>query len=69
MYRLTGDAKATALLLMHSEQSHMMDRYTVGGVQPRALVAVDAFNVARGKRLALAAGSTPTDATAKAEAS
>jgi integrase len=57
-YRLTGDAKATAQLLMHSENSHMMDRYTIGGVQPRVLVAVDAFNVARGKRLAVAAGST-----------
>lgn len=69
MYRLTGDAKATAQLLMHSEQSRMMDRYTVAGVQPRALVAVDAFNEARLKRLALAAGSqTETEAT-KAEAS
>ena len=26
MYRLTGDPKATAQLLMHSETSHMMDR-------------------------------------------
>jgi integrase len=57
MYRLTGDPKATAQLLMHSETSHMMDRYTIGGVQPRVLVAVDAFNSARGKRLAVAAGS------------
>jgi integrase len=58
MYRLTGDPKATAQLLMHSETSRMMDRYTIGGVQPRVLVAVDAFNTARGKRLAVAAGST-----------
>jgi integrase len=58
MYTLTGDAKATADLLMHSASSHMMDRYTLGGVAPRALVAVGAFNVARGKRLAVPAGST-----------
>jgi integrase len=58
MYRLTGDPKATAQLLMHSDTSHMMDRYTIGGVPPRVLVAVDAFNAARGKRLAVAAGST-----------
>jgi integrase len=69
MYRLTGDAKATAQLLMHSDQSHMMDRYTVGGVQPRALVAVDAFNVARAKRLAVAAGSETSSIDAVAEAS
>jgi integrase len=69
MYRLTGDAKAAANLLMHSETSHMMDRYTVGGVAPRALVAVGAFNVARGKRLAVSAGSPAVDATPKAEAS
>lgn len=69
MYRLTGDSKATATLLMHSENSHMMDRYTVGGVAPRALVAVDAFNEARGKRLAVAAGSTKDGETPKAEAS
>jgi integrase len=69
VYRLTGDAKATATLLMHSESSHMMDRYTVGGVAPRALVAVDAFNAARQKRLAVAAGSHGEQETAKAEAS
>ena len=68
-YKLTGDAKGTAHMLMHSEKSHMMDRYTVGGVQPRALVAVDAFNVARRKRLALAAGSQQDADDAKAEAS
>lgn len=69
LYRLTGDAKATADLLMHAASSHMMDRYTVGGVAPRALVAVDAFNVARRKRLAVVAGSATDTDTAKAEAS
>ena len=34
MYRQTGDPKATAELLMHSEKSQMMDRYTIGGVAP-----------------------------------
>jgi hypothetical protein len=54
---------------MHSDSSHMMDRYTVGGVAPRALVAVDAFNAARSKRLAVAAGSGSANETPKAEAS
>lgn len=46
MYRQTGDSKATAELLMHSPTSRMMDRYTVAGVAPRLLVAVNAFNAA-----------------------
>jgi integrase len=46
MYAQTGDPKATAAMLMHSEKSRMMDRYTVGGVDPRLQVATKAFNAA-----------------------
>jgi hypothetical protein len=60
-YRQTAAAKATAQLLMHSQKSHMTDCSTIGGVQPRVLIAVNAFNAARGKRLAVAVGSQ-TDA-------
>ncbi len=42
MYRQTGDPKATAAMLMHSEKSHMMDRYTVGGVELRLQLATKA---------------------------
>jgi integrase len=44
LYRQTGDPKATAAMLMHSEKSHMMDRYTIAGVQPRLVLATRAFN-------------------------
>jgi integrase len=36
MYRQTGDPKATAAMLMHSEKSRMMDRYTIGAWPPTA---------------------------------
>ena len=33
-------------MLMHSEKSQMMDRYTIGGVAPRLKLAVGAFDAA-----------------------
>jgi hypothetical protein len=44
MYRETGDSKATAARLMHSEKSQMADRYTLGGVDAPLRVAVRALN-------------------------
>jgi integrase len=61
LYRETGDPKATAEMLMHSASSHMMDRYTLGGVASRLTLAVGAINVARRKRLAETAGSDQSD--------
>ena len=64
MYARTGDPKATAELLMHSDKSQMMDRYTIGCVATRLKLAVGTFNAAvpagkpGRKRLALPAGST-----------
>ena len=46
MYRPTGDPKATAAMLMHSEKSRMMDRCTIGGVAPRLQQATKAFGAA-----------------------
>jgi integrase len=46
MYRQTGDPKATAAMLMHSETSQMMDRYTIAGIAPRLKLAVSAFDAA-----------------------
>jgi integrase len=59
---VTGDEKAAAHLLMHAESSRITHRYLKGGVAPRALVAVEALNRARGKqkKLAVSAGS-PTE--------
>jgi hypothetical protein len=54
IYTLTGDPKATAELLMHSEKSHMMDRYTIGGV---ALGSSWLCRYSTRLRLAVAAGS------------
>ena len=44
MYAETGDPKATATMLMHSEKSQMMDRYTIGGVALRLRLAAKAFS-------------------------
>ncbi len=57
MYKVTGDPKATAAMLMHSEKSQMMDRYTIGGVAPRLKLAVGAFNAAVSGRKRLAVTS------------
>jgi len=59
MYRQTGDPKATAELLMHSETSQMMNRYTISGVAPRLGLAVKAFDASPSGIVAVQRGSTP----------
>ena len=46
------DPRATAELLIHSADSRMMKRYTLAGVAPRMLVAVQAFNAAHSPQTA-----------------